>query len=103
MKSLRLLELLATPQEKALPPFQNSDLEAHFQIWYNQWASRWGLDSNPDALAHQYDYRRAFLAGLGPDEDGHWPSEFKLKGHPNRFVDGIDTITGLPVLGESPK
>ena len=30
-------------------------------------------------------------------QDGlpHWPSEFKLEGHPNLIVDGVDTRTGL--------
>ncbi len=45
---------------------------------------------------HQDEYRAAFEAGAGPGPQGHSPSQFKLAGHPNRFVDGQDTATGLP-------
>ena len=58
------------------------------------------LSENPDAPEHKYDYRGAFKkygSGMGMDETGHFPSEFKADDHPNRFVDGVDTKTGLPV------
>ena len=56
--------------------------EIEFQYWYNQWASTLGLDLNPDDPKHYYDWRAAYLADASPDESGHWPSKFKLKGHP---------------------
>lgn len=68
--------------------------EQKFQQWYKERATKLGLDQNPDAPEHHYDYRAAFQAGAEPDETGHWPSQFKDATHPNRFVDGIDTITG---------
>lgn len=78
------------------PPFPDPRTEQRFQSWYGQRAATLGLDPNPDAPEHQYDYRRAFEAGAEPGPDRHWPSAFKLAGHPNRYVDGVDTITGEP-------
>jgi len=68
--------------------------EQEFQRWYAQHAKRLGLNPNPDDPQHFYDYRAAYAAGAGPDQAGHWPSKFKKQGHPNRYVGGIDTITG---------
>ena len=78
--------------------------EEDFQRWYKGWAGKLGIDPNPDHPAHKYDYRAAYAAGKAPtfntdyvsetDSGWHWPSEFKADDHPNRFVDGIDTITG---------
>ncbi len=68
--------------------------EGEFQSWYQAHASRLGLNPNPDDPRHQYDYRAAFQAGASPGADGHWPSQFKAPGHPNRYVNGVDTITG---------
>jgi len=81
--------------------------EKQFQTWYKDWAIKAGIDINPDNPLHKYDYRAAYRAGVKPEinpEDGryHWPSEFKAPDHPNRFVNGIDTITGTPV-SESPQ
>lgn len=75
--------------------------EAGFQNWNKQWSEITGTDPNPDNPEHHYDYRAAYKAGAVPEvdqEDGfyHWPSQFKRPTHPNRFVDGIDTITGMP-------
>jgi len=67
--------------------------ETAFQNWYKAHAKYLGLDPNPDNPLHFYDYRKAYVAGKEPDESGHWPSEFKHPDHPNRYVDGIDTIT----------
>jgi len=69
--------------------------EIRFQEWYKKHAKKWGLDPDPDAFEHKYDYRGAYLNGVEPDETGHWASAFKDPDHPNRFVDGVDTITGL--------
>jgi hypothetical protein len=81
-------------QAKPLPPFRDPKRERAFQIWYAMQAKANGIDPNPDDPRHYYDYRRAFQAGANPGLDRHWPSTFKLAGHPNRYVDGIDTITG---------
>lgn len=70
--------------------------EKAFQGWYADVAGRTGLNPNPDDPQHFYDYRAAYKSGAMPDAAGHWPSQFKLPEHPNRFVDGIDTITGQP-------
>ena len=71
--------------------------EADFQQWYGGWAKKLGhLNPDPDHPAHKYDYRAAYRAGAEPTEESgwHWPSEFKHSDHPNRFVGGVDTITG---------
>lgn len=81
-------------------PIGAPDEEALFQRWYAERAQRLGLDPNPDAPEHYYDYRAAFRAGAEPDAQGHWPSEFKRPGHPNLIVDGIGTRTGRPIAPE---
>lgn len=70
--------------------------EDEFQAWYGNRAKMLGLDPNPDAPEHHYDYRAAHAAGAEPNAEGHWPSQFKAKDHPNRYVGGVDTITGKP-------
>lgn len=72
--------------------------ERAFRKWYGGHAKKLGLDPNPDAPEHHYDYRAAYSAGVGPTKESgwHWPSKYKRPTHPNRFVGGIDTITGLP-------
>ncbi len=72
--------------------------EQAFRAWYSSHAAKLGLNPNPDDPRHHYDYRAAYRAGASPDKKGHWPSQFKAPDHPNRYVDGIDTITGLPEL-----
>jgi diguanylate cyclase (GGDEF)-like protein len=76
------------------PYRQSSPPEDPFMSWYSSRASRLGLDPDPDSPLQRYDYRGAFAAGAEPDADGHWPSQFKAPDHPNRFVEGEDTMTG---------
>ena len=71
--------------------------ELEFQQWYQIWASRLGLNRDPDDPQHFYDYRSAFKAGAQPDAMGHWPSQFKMEGHPRLILNGIDTRTGQGV------
>jgi|GEM_PF-2408808 len=85
--------LAARPDEEPDPQIAKpavgapSQDEAGFQSWYKANAQKTGLNPNPDAPEHHYDYRAAFRAGVqGPDETGHWPSEFKADDHPNRFI-----------------
>jgi hypothetical protein len=68
--------------------------EGAFRRWYGGHATRLGLNPDPDDPQHFYDYRAAFQAGAGPDETGHWPSQFKREGHPRMVVDGVNTKTG---------
>lgn len=77
----------------------DDDAEKEFRAWYADISKKWGLDKNPDDPEHHYDYRAAWQAGAEPDPeaDGHWPSTFKAADHPNRFVNGEDTITGEPI------
>jgi len=70
--------------------------ENAFIKWYAGIADAQQLDPNPDDPRHFYDYRKAWLAGANVDGSGHWPSKFKLAGHPQLIVDGIDTRTGQP-------
>ena len=73
--------------------------EAAFQEWYASQARKLGLNPNPDDPRHFYDYREAFKAGAKPDSTGHWPSKFKLEGHPRMVVGGINTKTGKRIKG----
>jgi hypothetical protein len=71
--------------------------ETEFQRWFSSWAEQLNLSPNPDDRRHFYKWRAAWKAGSKPDSQGHWPSEFKMEGHPNLVVDGKDTRTGRPV------
>lgn len=75
-------------------PNWNPGTEKSFQSWYSTWANRTGLDRNPDAPEHHYDYRAAYLSGATPDADMHWPSQHKGDKHPNLIIDGLNTKTG---------
>lgn len=91
-----------TGREAAVgPPPQSSD-EQTFQSgiratpWFSEFVKEYGEE--PDLDTKDYDYRKAWAAGVRPDyrdpTDGgryHWPSTFKGEGHRNRFVDGVDT------------
>lgn len=87
---------LPPPFPTAVPTTPQFD-ERAFQAWYANHAKNLNLNPNPDDPRHHYDYRAAYMAGAEPDpQTGHWDSRFKAPDHPNRFVNGIDTITGLP-------
>ncbi len=76
----------------------NEKEEEQFQRWYKHQSGKLKLNPDPDDKAHYYDYRAAFKSGVrNPDKEGHWPSEFKLEGHPRMVVDGVNTKTGEPV------
>jgi hypothetical protein len=68
--------------------------ERAFRTWYGEIARQQGLNPDPDDPRHFYDYRGAYLAGARPDQFGHWPSEFKMAGHPRMVIDGVNTQTG---------
>lgn len=89
----------SAPATPATPAFD----EAGFQNWYKGHAATTGINPNPDDPAHKYDYRAAYTAGATPNAEGHWPSQFKAPDHPNRFVNGIDTITGQPAPDATPE
>jgi len=69
--------------------------------WFSEFKQQYGEE--PNLNDPSYDYRRAWAAGARPDvrdptdKQYHWPSEFKGASHPNRFVQGVDTITGRPM------
>jgi hypothetical protein len=73
--------------------------ELEFRKWYDGWSRMLRLDPDPDNPQHFYDYRAAFMAGAQPTKESgwHWPSEFKIEGHPNLIVDGVNTKTGKKV------
>ena len=78
--------------------------EIDFMNWYRSWSDKLGLDPDPYNPEHYYDYKSAWKNGVEPTYDAqtgewHWPSEFKLEGHPREFItqpDGsvLDTKTG---------
>lgn len=66
-----------------------------FNSWYRGWADRTGINPDPNDPKHQYDYKKAYDAGVDPkisEEDGkyHWPSEYKGDNHPTRFKQNDD-------------
>ena len=73
--------------------------EEDFLSWYQKWAERTGLDPDPDDPRHHYDYRAAYFNGAVPVQnkqgEWHWPSAFKTKDHPNRYVNGVDTLMDI--------
>jgi len=73
--------------------------EMKFQVFYDNAARKHGLNPDPDAKEHYYDYRAAWKAGAEPDSTGHWPSKYKLPGHPRMVVNGVNTKTGKPEKG----
>ena len=70
-----------------------------FQKAYKEMATKMGLNLNPDDPLHYYDYRALWkeTSKLEPDETGHFPSKYKLKGHPNMYVEGIKTKEEKPI------
>jgi hypothetical protein len=66
--------------------------------WFSEFQAKHGEE--PDLNTPIYDYRSAWAAGSRPDvrDPGdqmlHWSSQFKGANHPNRYVNGIDTLTG---------
>lgn len=74
--------------------------EDMFQNWFKFHAKKRGLNPDPDAGEHHYDYRAAYKAGVSPDSTGHWSSEFKSIGHPDLVVQSdvpgqlVNTKTG---------
>jgi hypothetical protein len=87
-----------TPVASHPQPLEDADEEAAFQQWYTKAAKEFNLAPSPDDPQHFYDYRGAYKAGAWPDASKHWPSEFKLEGHPNLIVAGRDTRTGKPIV-----
>lgn len=82
-------------QDKNTYPRQgdiNTDLsplqELMFRHWYANNVVPLGLNPNPDAPNHLYDYRGAWISGVPAPtkEGGHWPSVYKHDAHPNRFI-----------------
>lgn len=69
--------------------------------WYKEFVNKHG--EQPNLQDPNYDYREAWDAGVRPDvrDPGdnmlHWNSQFKGPNHPNRYVNGVDTLTNKPV------
>ena len=91
---MRALQSIANQEALPAPQDWTPEKEDEFRPWYEQQATQQGLDLNPNAREHFYDYRSAFNAGVQPDESGHWPSEFKTEEHPRYILDGMNTKTG---------
>ncbi len=75
----------------------SSEQEIAFQSEYAKISKELGLNPNPDDPKHFYNYRGLFKETgsleVGPQK--HFPSKYKLPGHPNLVVDGINTKTGV--------
>lgn len=83
-----------------MPKMDKSAEEKDFRQWYAGHAKKLGLAKDPYDKEHHYDYKAAYRKKQGPGPDNHWPSENKTKDHPNRYVNGVDTITGKKVKGK---
>ncbi len=82
----------------------STEQENKFQKEYSRVSSQLGLNPDPDDPKHFYDYRGLFkeTGGLSVDESNHFPSKFKLDGHPKLIIKGINTKTGktsAPTIG----
>ncbi len=73
-------------------PFDQSS----YELLIRQLLGSLNLSPNPDDPGHKYDYFTSLLNGFGPNPNtgNHWPSEYKLPGHPRTFLNGFDTRTG---------
>ena len=76
-------------EEQTLTKF-NPREEYLFQKAYKEMATKQGLSLDPDDPLHYYDYRALYkeTGRLEPDKSGHFPSKYKLEGHPNMYVNG---------------
>jgi hypothetical protein len=86
---------MPTQNAKPLAPFKDAKREQAFRTWYAMQAQKFRLNPDPDDPRHYYDFRRAFQSGFQPS--GHWPSEFRLAGNPDREVDRMDTLANTPI------
>lgn len=87
--------------------------DPEFMGWYGPLSKKLGIDADPDAPEHYYDYRGFYDAmkrgeAVSPDQPGgHFPSTYKTEGHPRTYLDDgsgrvFDTrsakyLTGDPV------
>jgi hypothetical protein len=71
--------------------------EKQFKKDYKKTAKARGLNPDPDAPGHKYDYRGAWRAGAvkGGKKGEHFPSKFKHDDHPNRVIKSDKSPTGL--------
>lgn len=62
--------------------------EVKFQTAYKKMATKMGLFLDPDDPKHFYDYRALYkeTGKLESDETGHFPSKYKLEGHPRMEI-----------------
>lgn len=77
----------------------SDDQEILFRSDFSEYADQWGIYPDPDSKEHYYDYRGLWIdeGGIKPDSEGHLSSVYKLVGHPNLIIDGINTATGEKV------
>jgi hypothetical protein len=94
---------MGIPEETAAAVVRGSQPQpgAGFDQWYAGMAAQKGLDPNPDAPEHHYDYR-SYYRDAGGTPDGHFPSQYKTAGHPREYLTDsngriFDTKTGTYV------
>ena len=101
-KFAALQALLNNPEREVAPEGWTPDKETDFQQWFAQKAQDANWRPTPDAPGHQYNYRHAYEAGAGVGDNMHWPSKFKMENHPNRYIDGVDTLNDFFVGLKNP-
>ena len=92
------LKFLFDEEEEKLTKLMPRE-EYRFKKDYKKMAIKMGLNQNPDDPLHYYDYRGLWeeTGKLESDEMGHFPSKWKLKGHPDMYVEGVKTKKEEPI------
>ena len=92
MKTIDLLKrTIPTPQETPTGTKEVTPIPAQLEDTFRAWVKRNNI-RDLDHPQSRYDYRGAFLAGVGAqvnptDNLPHWPDTFKQHGHPTFSVE----------------
>lgn len=88
-------------EEKEIEKFN----EIEFQRTYKEMATKMGLSLDPNDPKHFYDYRALYreTGKLEPDETGHFPSKYKLPGHPRKILTTEELFGKAEFLKKAPE
>jgi len=91
------------PVAKAKPSKDYWNTDKDVIAFRETFKKKFGEEPSRDVKEAKYNYDAAYKAGARPvldSTDGlyHWDSKFKADDHPNRYVGGMDTKTGQPVV-----
>ena len=88
-------------EEKEIEKFN----EIEFQRTYKEMATKMGLSLDSDDPRHFYDWRALYkeTGKLEPDETGHFPSKYKLEGHPRKILTTEELFGKAEFLKKAPE